>query len=286
MKFQGIFSAVISAALVVVVPLLFLSEWNAAETGAREVHAERVISLSPSLTRQVIDLGAGNLLVGVTSYCPQPDKKSAVVGTIIQPSIETIALLRPDLVIASEEDNAVQHLDRLKALGIRTVSFLKNRDFEAICANYLALGRLLGMERTAEDKIEKYRRERDRLKAGADRCPVAFIISHRPLIAASGDSYISRIIADAGGRNVVGRIGIAYPIVSAELLIATSPRVILSIIPGAPEFFSGMYGLHGAVRAAVHSIGVDHVPYYTPADYLASIAEVRAMLAGGGACDE
>jgi ABC-type Fe3+-hydroxamate transport system substrate-binding protein len=47
------------------------------------------------------------------------------VGTIIQPSIETIALLRPDLVIASEEDNAVQHLDRLKALGIRTVSFPK-----------------------------------------------------------------------------------------------------------------------------------------------------------------
>ncbi len=269
-----------------VVPLLFLSEWNAGRTAVREGGARRVISLSPSLTRQVIDLGAGGLLVGVTSYCPQPENKAAIVGTIIQPSIETIALLRPDLVIASQEDNAVQHLDRLKALGIRTVSFPKNRDFDAICANYLALGKLLGMERPAEEKIEKYRRERDRLKADADRCPVAFIVSHRPLIAASGDSYISRIIADAGGRNVVGKIGIAYPIVSGELLIASSPRVILSIIPGAPEFFSGMFGLHGALRAAVRSISVDHIPYYTPADYIASIGEVRAVLAGGGACDE
>ncbi|HQO01977.1 MAG TPA: helical backbone metal receptor [Spirochaetota bacterium] len=245
-------------------------------------NVRRVVSLSPSVTREIIDLGAEEMLAGVTSYHPPMKKKVPVVGTILHPNVETILSLGPDLVLYSEEDSAVQHAERLAAAGLCAVSLGRNRNFEEICANYLRIAELIGARDAGREKISRYRALLNVARVTEKRCTVAVFIAHTPLVAASEGSFVGEIIADSGGINVVKDTGIGYPILSAEFLIAVNPDVILSIMPGAAEFFLSLSGSAPGLRATekgqVYTINERHLAYYTPGDYIAAVREIAALL--------
>lgn len=245
-------------------------------------NVRKVVSLSPSITREIIDLGAEEMLVGVTSYHPPMKKMVPVVGTILHPNIETILTLRPDLVLYSEEDSTVQHAERLAAAGLCAVPLGRNRNFEEICGNYLKAAALIGADDIGGKKIIQYRARRDTVRTRRKVCSVAVFISHSPLIAASENSFVGEIIADSGGANAVGDAGAAYPILSAEFLIAADPDVILSIMPDASVFFASLSGSSPGLKAVrkghVYSIDERHLAYYTPGDYIAAVEEIAALL--------
>lgn len=245
----------------------------------------RVVSLSPSVTRQVVDLGAGDVLVGVTNYHPPLEKNVPVVSSIVLPNIELIYSLRPDAVLLSAADVIAAHAPRMEALGLAVRRFGKNESFDDIIANYRGLAALLGKGKEAEAKVEAYRRElASILKARGVRC--AFFVSHGPIVAAGGKSFINEIIRDAGGINVFGDIGISYPIVSLETIVERDPDVIISMMPGAAGFFADALEEVPGVKALrdrrVVSVEDDHLPYYTPRDYLASVRAVAEILRGAG----
>ena len=85
----------------------------------------RIISLSPSITRQIVDLQSESVLAGVTSYHPPLGRKIQIIGTLLHPNLEKIIIIKPDLVLLSEEDSAVQNSDRLKRIGVGTYIFKK-----------------------------------------------------------------------------------------------------------------------------------------------------------------
>ena len=88
---------------------------------------QRVVSLVPSLTESLFDLGFGSSLVGATDYCVEPADGVANlqrVGGTKNPRVEDILALKPDLVLANQEENSLQTIEALEAAGIRVwVSF-------------------------------------------------------------------------------------------------------------------------------------------------------------------
>ncbi|MGE5048504.1 MAG: helical backbone metal receptor, partial [Deltaproteobacteria bacterium] len=86
---------------------------------------QRIVSLVPSDTLNVIALGAGERLVGRTRYCDAPSCE-AVVGGTKDVEVEAVARLSPDLILANQEENSRQHLEELAQLGLPVlVSFPK-----------------------------------------------------------------------------------------------------------------------------------------------------------------
>ena len=211
------------------------------------------------------------------------------MGTLIQPNLETIVAVRPDVVLCSSEDGGVQSVDRLYGAGVGVRRFGRNRNFADICANYVALGGMVGKGGLAERKAEEYRRALARAAAAVASAParkprVAFFLSHRPLIAASSGSFIGGIIADAGGVCAYGASARPYAMVSIESLADADPDVIIVMEGDDPEaFFSELSADFQDLRAVaarrMYPVPADSIPYYTPADYVKSVGRLSRMLA-------
>lgn len=249
----------------------------------------RVVSLSPSISRQIVDLGAKRLLVGVTSYDDIRGGGIDVVGTLVQPNFERIIMLKPDAVFHSVEDGLVQNIDRISGAGVASYRFGRNRNFDDICNNYLELASLLGLGSEGLSKIAGYRDRLGRIRKTArapERPVVVFLVACRPLIAASAHSFIGRIIHDAGGRPAYAGGGRAHPPVSIESIVEADPDVIIAMTGGddTGEFFSMLSRdfrrLKAVAGGRLYAIPPDTIPYYTPADYLASVERISCILEG------
>jgi len=242
----------------------------------------RIVCLSPSITAQIVDLESSHLVVGVTTYSPPLNHEVEIIGTLTSPNIEKIILLKPDAIIYSIEDAAVQRTEQLKAMGIKLFPFEKNADYKSICENYMKLGHIIGKEELANKKLAFYNKELEEIKTNTAKNQVkplvAFFVSQEPLIAVSSLSFISGIIDDAGGINIYHNLEKAYPLVSAESLIILKPDIILSIMPDAENFFRKILSRYN-MRATelfnnIYSINPDNTTLYTPANYVKSVKEV------------
>lgn len=242
----------------------------------------KVVSLSPAITREIIDLESEYLLVGVTEYHPPLSRKIDIVGNLIQPNIEKIISLNPDIVMLSNEDNPIQSVERLDATGIRTHSFGRNEDFEEICSNYLKLATLIGKRELARSKLTEYRNTLRAIRHNETRLSIALFIDHSSLIAASGNSYVGKIIKDAGGSNCLEGFEVPYPIVSEEFIVTCNPDIIISIREGSENYFKRIFSDFPFITAikndTIYSIRPDRVAFYTPGDYVSSVQEIAEII--------
>ncbi len=242
----------------------------------------KVVSLSPAITREIVDLESEHLLVGVTAYHPALSRKIDIVGNLIQPNIEKIVSLNPDIVLLSNEDNPIQSVERLDATGIRTSCFGRNEDFDEICGNYLKLAILIGKRELARSKLTEYRNTLRAIRRNETSLSIALFIDHTPLIAASGNSYVGKIIKDAGGSNCFEGFKVPYPIVTEEFVITRNPDIIISIREGAENFFMRIFSDFPCVTAiknnVIYSISPDRVAFYTPGDYVSSVREIAEII--------
>src|SRR5436190_8681247 len=113
--------------------------------------ARRIVSLLPSFTEILFAIGAGDRLVGRTTWCDYPPEALAVpsVGDGMPPSVEAVAARRPDLVVLYRSGPNVTAAEQLERLGVRTVLFDLNR-LEELGPVARRLGRLTGQEAPAE----------------------------------------------------------------------------------------------------------------------------------------
>ncbi|HSV96785.1 MAG TPA: helical backbone metal receptor [Spirochaetota bacterium] len=253
--------------------------------GPPEAGAVRsVVSLSPSITAAIVDLGAADLLVGVSYRHPPLSRSVEVVGDLARVDMERIVALDPDIVFFSAEDGATQMADRVRAIGVAAHRFGRNRDFDDICAHYIDLGDILGRGARAREQAGEYRRQLGRIARAPEAPRVALFISHEPLIPAGGGSFVGRIIEAAGGRNAFGGIDRPFPVVSAEHLVLLDPDIIVSIAAGPRQFFSSgaFRRMRATRRGAVRRIDADLVGTYTPRSFVAAAAELRRLIADAG----
>jgi ABC-type Fe3+-hydroxamate transport system substrate-binding protein len=192
----------------------------------------RIVSLCPSLTELVFDLGLGESLVGVTKFCVHPaDGVRGIekVGGTKTPKIERIAELKPDLVLLNEEENRLEDAQELQSAGLRChVSFPKTTVETASMVRSIgdAVNRPEEAERVARAIEEAARRARI-ASEGLPLVRYAYLIWREPLMSVSGDTFISDLLRLAGAENAFADRPKRYPVVEAEELAAAGLHVVL-----------------------------------------------------------
>lgn len=201
--------------------------------------APRYVSLVPSLTETLFELGVGDHVVGATRFCVHPAsgvEHVTRVGGTKDPRLERILGLDPSLVFVNQEENRLEDVQVLRDAGIGVhVTFPKRVADVAPMVRGVAAAVGRG-ERGEEIAAEVEAAEAEARAQVADRPPVPFavLVWREPWIAAGASTFLSDILVTAGGVNVVegGEDSLRYPEVTPEDLSALGPRRVL--LPSEP----------------------------------------------------
>ena len=192
---------------------------------------KRVISLAPSLTEMVFDLGAGHRLVGRTARCNLPPEalKIPEIGAYMSPDLERIMALRPDLVLSPETGIRMELVDRLTEIGIPALVDNSNT-LDDIVHSIHRLGTILGSESDAKTVIRKFQQRRQAVRQRVEHVSkplILFAVGIRPLVLAGGKSFIGSLIREAGGVNVAEEAAVPHPKFSMEEVAKRDPEIII-----------------------------------------------------------
>lgn len=250
---------------------------------ARADAPQRIVSLAPSLTREMYDLGEQGRLVGVTSFCPENARQSReVVGSLTLLNFEKIYALKPDLILASTDSNRKTDIEKLKDLNIPVEIFTGCESFSCMCSEFIRLGAMLGREREASRIVSDIRRQVDALGARTARQPsfrVFWQMGASPLVTAADETFTGELIRMAGCRNIFGQLPVKYPRINVENVVAGDPQVIFMV--SDMEGPQGQYALWSrfseisAVRnKRVYTLSADLVCQPTPGMFLEAFETV------------
>jgi iron complex transport system substrate-binding protein len=207
---------------------------SAVESG-EGLAAERIVSVIPSITEMLFAVGAGDRVVGVSDFCDWPPAEvetRARVGSYLTPNLETIASLRPDLVLAGKWEND-RASEALRALGIRVQRIPDPTTIEGIAENVRRVGAVAGRREAADavadallEEVSFVRRDVARFR----RRPRVYVEVHFPACWTVGPrSFLHDLVEIVGGANVFEDLGKPYDQVSEEAVVARNPEVILSL---------------------------------------------------------
>ena len=234
----------------------------------------RIVSLVPSLTESLFALGLGSRVVGVTDWCVHPAEAVAglpKVGGTKNPDLTAIRALAPDLVIANQEENKRQDVERLEAAGIPVWVTYPRTVAEGV-ALLRELAEAGGASRALSEVVAPIERALAKaVSARAAHGPRVFCpIWKRPWMAVAADTYAHDLLTLCGGENVFAAHGDRrYPIVREDEIIAAAPEVVL--LPDEPyEFVAAdaeeiaRLPIPAAGSGRVHRIDGTLVSWYGP----------------------
>jgi len=200
--------------------------------------ARRVVSLLPSFTELLFAIGAGERVVGRTAWCDYPPAVLAVasVGDGIPPNVEVVAARRPDLVVLYHSGPNVVAAEQLEQLGIAAVLLDLNL-LEDLGPAVRVLGRLTGRGATGDSLAAAL----DSVVRTALPPPVtslAFVVWDNPPIVIGAGSYLDRLAALAGARNVFHDLAAPSAQVSLEAIAHRNPGflAVLDDVAAEPAF--------------------------------------------------
>ena len=196
----------------------------------REGSARRVVTIAPSLTEMVRALGAGGTLVGVSRFDVDPSvAKLPRVGGFVDPSVEAVVSLRPDLVLVQPGPGNRRPVEKLAELGI-PVLLLPLHTVADTLAALREVGRALGRQKEAEALVSSLEATRARIRERARARPsprVLLVYGFEPLVVAGPGSFADELLRDAGATNVAADAGSAYPVYSLERAVRSKPDVVV-----------------------------------------------------------
>ena len=167
----------------------------------------RIVSLAPSLTETVYALGLQDRLVGDTEFCDYPPdaQKKTKVGGAINPSIEQIAALHPDLVLVTKGLNRLETVHALDNLGISSYA-TDPHTVNDIIASSKKLADLLGVPEAGASVAAEMERQLAALQQRLASSPakrVLFVVWHQPLISVGKHTFIADALRYAGAVSIV-----------------------------------------------------------------------------------
>lgn len=211
---------------------------SAEPVGARSA-ATRIVSLAPSLTEIAYDLGVGDRIVGVSDFATYPPEVAKVerLGGLMNPNLERLAALRPDLVLTHSANTKV--IEQAAQLEIPTLA-LPTDTIADIMRCYREIGAATGSSERATARVTELRAT----LAEAPKLPgpppnVLVVVGRNPgslegLTAAGPGTFIDELLTQMGAVNVAAQTGRPWPQMSKEALLVTPPDVIVELRPGAP----------------------------------------------------
>lgn len=238
--------------------------------------AQRVISLSPSITEVLFAIGAGDQVAAVTDFCtyPRGALKKPKIGGMLNSSAESIIALKPDLIVFQPGKSNVKQLAKKLNIKYIEASF---QDLKSIYQSIEDIGNATGKEKEAKNligniksKLESYQERLKNVKPkstllilGDSRDPL------RDLYAVGKRTFLDELLTLSGGENVLDKTLSQYPKVSREYIISRSPEVVIIAGPNSEvagkEFSSNLnaWRVLGSVRAVqnknIHIISEDYI---------------------------
>jgi iron complex transport system substrate-binding protein len=190
----------------------------------------RIVSLAPSLTETIYALGLQDRLVGDTDYCDYPPEaqKKQRVGGAINPSLEEIAHLRPDVVLVTRHLNTLDTVHSLDALGIPSYA-TDPRNVDEIVASAKRLGDVLGASEAGTALAEELQHRLDVLRQKVGALPprrVLFVVWTDPLISIGKDTFIADALRRAGAVSIIDSKQ-DWPQVNLEEVAHLQPEVLV-----------------------------------------------------------
>jgi iron complex transport system substrate-binding protein len=197
-------------------------------------HIARVISLTPSITNTIFALGGGSQLVAVTDYTAYPAeaRQKPSVGDILHPSVERIAALHPDVVIALSTLNSPDTIRSLERIGV-PVFLLVGQDLAGLYRSIDNIGRVLGRDKEAKALSLSLHAREQRIREQAVNGPhpkVLLLLSIDPCITAGNGAFISEMIAATGARSVTADVKQDWARMSIEALLPRNPDYLLALM--------------------------------------------------------
>lgn len=192
---------------------------------------KRVVSLAPSITEIIFALGQGKKLVGVTNYCnyPAATKKNTKIGGFINPNIEKIVSLKPDLVIGTSDGNSKKAILKLRKLRIPCF-ILRPQSVGEISLSIIDIGKVLGILKQSQKLANKINIEIEKIKKSLRKIKkpkVFLVVGLSPLITVGAGTYEDDLLTLAGGKNIAGKSKIKYPKYNIEEIIVQKPDIIV-----------------------------------------------------------
>lgn len=192
---------------------------------------ERAVSLAPNLTEIVFAVGAGERLVGVTTFCDYPAEAQRIqkIGDTQTPNIENIIALKPQIVLVSTASQMENFSKTLEQQGIAV--FVTNPNgLDDIYKTVRQVGEIFGRGEKARQIVDDLKRrvaDVEARTASAADVKVFLQISREKLFTVGKNSFMTDLINRAGGVSVSEDIEEAYPNLSKETAFALNPEAII-----------------------------------------------------------
>lgn len=235
--------------------------------------ARRIVSLAPHATELLFAAGAGARVVGVDQHSDYPPAANTItrLGSALQPDLERLLALQPDLVVVWESGNARAMVEKIESLGL-TVFRSDPRRLEDVATNLERLGRLAGTAAEAEQAAQAYRQRLAQLRrqhSGKSRVRLFYQIWHQPLMTVNGEHLISAVMALCGGENVFAQLPALAPQVSTEAVLVADPQAIIASgkAEERPEWLQAWLKWEGLTAVKLESLYVippDIIQRHTP----------------------
>ncbi len=191
----------------------------------------RIVPLAPSLTEILYYLGLGDSVVGVTdfSYYPPEASEKPTIGSYIDPNIEKIISLSPDLVIGTKDGNLPGLVYLLEQAKI-PVYVVNPRNVRDVISTIDEIGGLCGVTEKAHLLVSKLNKRLESIQTAiaSGKKPLVFLqINIAPIMTVNKNTFHNDLINLAGGVNMTADEPITYPRISIEEVISKKPDIIL-----------------------------------------------------------
>jgi iron complex transport system substrate-binding protein len=190
----------------------------------------RIVSVVPSITRQLIDLGGKDMIVGCSSFCllaRDRSSKAVVVGSATDVNVEAVLKLKPTIVIVGALTNK-RDIEKLKSLGLNVKIVSYPRSLEDIYRTVIEIGNLTGRGKKAREIVAYSRRKMELIEKDSKRYPskkVFMEIGVKPLFSVPRETYLDDVLNRLNLINIAKDVQIGG--ISKEIVLKANPDVIL-----------------------------------------------------------
>jgi len=239
---------------------------------------ERIVSMAPNITEILFALGLGDRVVGVTRFCDYPPATGAIrrIGGLVDPSMEVVRSLDPDLVVAFR-GNPRRLVERMGKLGLPVFVCDIGEGLEALFPLIQRIGRITRTESRAAGLAADLRRRLDAVDAALKDValrPKVFVLLHgQGLWTCGGESYVDDLIARAGGTNVASFLPKKWALYKRERIIEDDPDVVFILARSPGDFAAGrdwllrsagMGGVAAVTSGRIHDLDEDAASRFGP----------------------
>jgi iron complex transport system substrate-binding protein len=250
----------------------------------------RIVSMAPNITEILFALGLGGRIVGVTRFCDWPQEAKAIpkIGGLVDPNVEVIRSLDPDLVVAFR-GNPLRLVDRIRKLGLPVFVLDIGGGLDSLLPLIERIGRVTRTESAAAGLVAGLRARVEAVDAGLrdvrSRPDVFVLLYGQGLWTCGGESYVDDLIARAGGANVASSLPKKWVLYKRERIIKDDPDVVL-ILARSPSGFAagrdrfarmpGMDGIKAVKAGRIYELDENAASRFGPrlVEVLARMAEL------------